>query len=317
MRVMLTGAFGNLGSLVLERLLRAGHQLTAFDVPSKVNRKIAAGFANWPGLEIHWGDIRDAAKVKSLVRGQDAVIHLAAVIAPFSELNPELARAINVTGTAHLIEGIAACEKPPLFIFSSSFAVYGIRQDAPPPRTLDEPVVATDHYSAHKIECEEMIRRMPSPWVILRLGAMVDSRMRHTSAEQGRLLLLLDANNRVEYIHPADATTAIFNALSRPDSHYKVHLIGGGPTCQVRQLELCNAITGAMGITFTASDMGSQKLYADWADTRESQRLLDYQHHSFDDFRRENYQRFRWLRPLVRPLSPLIKQGMRTFLGPG
>jgi nucleoside-diphosphate-sugar epimerase len=315
MRVLLTGAFGNLGSLVLERLIAEGHRVTALDLATPGNRKVARRYQATAHVAVRWGDIRDRAALPALVDGQHAVIHVAAVIAPFSEENPERARAVNVGGTTNLLDAIEASGGRPLFVFTSSLSVYGVRQDDPPPRTLDDPLVATDHYSAHKIACEEMIRRRSISWVILRLGAMVDARMRHHDRRQARLSLMLAANNRVEYVHPRDAATAIVHALTRPDAHNTVHLIGGGPSCQVTHLELLNAMTGALGITFAASDLGTAKLYADWVDTRASERLLTYQQHTFADFRRETYARFRWLRPLVRPFGGLAKVAMKTYLG--
>ncbi len=315
MRVLLTGAFGNLGSLVLDRLIAEGHRTTTLDVATPGNRKVARRYRDNLNVEISWGDIRDRAALAALVDGQNAVIHVAAVIAPFSEENPELAHAVNVGGTKNLLDAIEASGGRPLFVFTSSVSVYGVRQDEPPPRTLDDPLVATDHYSAHKIECEQTIRRRNVPWVILRLGAMIDARMRHRDPRQARLSLRLAANNRVEYVHPQDAATAIVNSLTRPGSHNKVHLIGGGPNCQVTHLQLLNAVSGAFGITFSASDLGTAKLYADWVDTRESERLLTYQQHTFADFRRETYARVRWLRPFVRPFGRLTKFGMKTYLG--
>ena len=41
-----------------------------------------------------------------------------------------------------------------------------------------------------------------------------------------------------------------------------------------------------MGLRFLRGDLGDAKFYTDWFDTRESQRLLDYQHHRLADFRR-------------------------------
>jgi len=316
MNILLTGAFGNLGSLVLQALLDEGHRVTAFDVPSPINEKIAKGFARQPNLNIVWGDIRKAERVKALVKGQDAIIHIAAIIAPFSENMPELAYDVNVNGTQNLIDGVRESGGSPLFVFTSSFSVYGHRQKDPPPRTLDEPVVATDHYSAHKIEGEKRVQQLSTPWVILRLAGMVDGRMRHRDKEQIRMGFRLAANNRIEYVHPADVTTAIVHALERPQAHNKIHLIGGGPSCQVTQIDMMNVVMGALGITVTPEDFGSDELYADWADTRESQRLLDYQHHSFEDFRKEVADKFRRVRPLLKPLAPLLRWGlMRVVKG--
>lgn len=310
MKVLLTGAFGNLGSLVLGRLLDEGHQVTAFDVPSPINQKIGKGFARRTNLNIAWGDIRNAEYVKRLVKGCDAIVHVAAIIAPFSEKIPELAFDVNVNGTQNLIDGIRESGGSPLLVFTSSFAVYGHRQNDPPPRTLDEPVVATDHYSAHKIEGETRVQAMATPWVILRLAGMVDGRMRHRDKEQARMGFRLAANNRIEYVHPADVTTAIVHALERPAAHHKIHLIGGGPSCQVTQIDMMQAVMDALGIPVMPTDFGDDELYADWSDTAESQRLLEYQNHSFDDFRHECRQRFRFIRPLARPFSILIRRAM-------
>lgn len=311
MHVLVTGAFGNLGSLLIDALLGEGHSVTCFDLKTKVNEKVAAQYKG--RIDTQWGDIRDAVLVQDLVAGKGAVIHLAAMIPPFSEANPKLSWGVNVEGTEHLLRAIESADKPPLFVFSSSFAVFGNRQKDPPPRTLDDPLIATDNYSEQKIACENMIVEKDFDWVILRLGAMVDTRMRHSDKQQIRLGLRASASSRLEYIHPLDAATAIVNTLTRPEAHNKVHLIGGGATCQVNHLEFFNAMSGSFGLVFKASDFGDQELCADWVDTRESQRLLHYQKHTFDDFRRENYQHFRWLRYLVKPYSPIIKWGMKLL----
>jgi hypothetical protein len=72
---------------------------------------------------------------------------------------------------------------------------------------------------------------------------------------------------------------------------------------------------GAIGITITAEDLGSAPTYAPWLDTTESERLLSYQRHSVADFKRECDERFKWVRPFVRPLSPLLVRAMKRFLG--
>ena len=73
-------------------------------------------------------------------------------------------------------------------------------------------------------------------------------------------------------------------------------------------------VLGTFGLTFAADEFGSQELYADWADTRESQRLLSYQRRSVEDFRRACSERFRWVRPFVRPLAPVVKWILKRYL---
>ena len=316
MKILLTGAFGNLGSLLLHRLLDEGYHVTAFDIKTPINLKISSHYKSkcTPAIDIQWGDIRDEALINKLIEGKDTVIHLAAMIAPFSEINPKLSWDINVNGTTHLLNAIERTTKKPLFVFSSSFAVFGHRQSDLPPRTLADPLFATDHYSKQKIACENLIKEKEANWVILRFGAMIDTRMRHSDKQVMVLGFNLAANNRIEYIHPNDAATAIINSLRTPEAHNKVHLIGGGSHCQTTHLTLFNAITGALGLTFEEKDLGTQELYADWADTTESQRILQYQHSTFEEFRQESYEKFKWLRYFVKPFAPLIKKGMKFYL---
>lgn len=314
MRVLLTGAFGNLGSLVVEQLLDGGHHLVAFDVPSRTNRRISRKFRSEPDLEVVWGDIRDGDSVTSLVHRVEAVIHLAAIIPPFSERNPELAHDVNVGGTEHIVRAIETAARPSLMVFGSSISVFGPRKPGAPLCTPDDGVVQTDHYSGHKIQCERRIRALKSPWVILRLAGMIDGRLRQRDPEQARMAFSLAPDNPVEYVHTGDAATAIVHALERPEAHDQIHLIGGGPTCQVSTLQLLQTMIGAIGLQVTADDLGDALAAAPWLDTEESQRLLSYQQRTAEDFRRESFARFRFVRPFVRPLSPLILRAMKRWL---
>ena len=80
MRVLVTGAFGNIGSACLGELLRQGHTVRAFDIRSPRTEETARDFRGH--LEILWGDIRDYDAVEDAVRDQEVVIHLAAIIPP-------------------------------------------------------------------------------------------------------------------------------------------------------------------------------------------------------------------------------------------
>ncbi|MEM7003864.1 MAG: NAD-dependent epimerase/dehydratase family protein, partial [Pseudomonadota bacterium] len=133
----MTGAFGNLGSLVLEALLQRDYSVIAFDVRNKTNARIARDYEKNPNVEIQWGDIRDSTQVRKLVNQVEAIIHLAAIIVPYSEIHPDLAYDVNVRGTEHIIHAIQEMARKPLLAYCSSFAVFG-PQNQPPPRTLSE-----------------------------------------------------------------------------------------------------------------------------------------------------------------------------------
>lgn len=316
MKVLLTGAFGNLGSLVVEELLARDHPVLAFDVPSKGNRKVARRFEKDPKLEIVWGDIRDAGQVAPLVQRVDAVVHLAAIIPPFSEKDPDLAHAVNVGGTENILQAIRAAARPPLMVFGSSISVFGPRASGAPLCTPDDELVPTDHYSGHKIRCEEGVRALESPWAILRLAGMADSRMQQRDPDRARMAFALAGDSPVEFVHPKDAAVALVHVLHRPEAHDRILLIGGGKDCQVSTLRMVQALMGALGISISADDLGSEATNGPWLDTSESQRLLAYQRHTVEDLERECYERFELVRPFVRPLSPLIVAAMKLWLRP-
>ncbi len=304
MNILLTGAFGNLGCLVLEKLLQEGHSITCFDIKNKVNEKVASKISD--DFKLYWGDIRDKELVSKLVQGQDAIIHLAAIIPPFSELNPELSKEVNLTGTETLLRATEQSDSNPIFVFSSSCSVYGLTQDKEPPRIASEETAATDHYSGHKIECENMIRKSSTNWMILRIAGMVDSRMRHSDKEQMKMAFSVAADNRIEFIHPKDAATAFTHAISQPEALRKTLLIGGGKNCQGTHYDFVNVMSEGMGISFPRSYFGNGQFYTDWFDSSEAQHLLKFQNHSLEDLRQEFSDNFKWLRFFVKPFAPFV-----------
>jgi nucleoside-diphosphate-sugar epimerase len=314
MKVLLTGAFGTLGSLAVGELLDRGHHVVAFDVRSKANRKIARGLENASNLEVVWGDIRDEDRVASLVHRVNAVIHLAAIIPPFSENDPDLSFAVNVGGTENVLRAVRTATRPPLLVFSSSISVFGPRGEGASPCNADDEVVKTDHYSGHKIHCEKRVQELGSPWAILRLAGMADSRMQQRDPERARMAFALAPDSPVEFVHPKDAATALVNVLDRPEAHGRILLIGGGKDCQVTTLRMIQTMMGALGIEITANDLGNEPTQGPWVDTTESQQLLSFQKHTVGDLERECYERFKLIRPFVRPLSPLIVRALKLYL---
>ncbi len=165
MKILLTGAFGNVGMSTLYELLRQGHQVRCFVTPRKAHERTARQFAG--KIELIQGDIRRPADLSIAVQDQDIIIHLAYMIPPRSEDQPELAHSINIDGTRNLLVAARSLPRPPKFFFASSLDVFGYTQDQPPPRRVTDPLQATDHYSTHKIACEEMVKTsglvMPDP----------------------------------------------------------------------------------------------------------------------------------------------------------
>jgi nucleoside-diphosphate-sugar epimerase len=301
MRVLVTGGFGNIGSHLVAELCRRGHEVRVLDRRTVATRRRA----RTRGVEVVWGSVTDRRTVDSAVAGVDVVMHLAAVIPPGADERPVEARATNVDGTATII---AACQDrpaPPRLLFTSTFDVHGYTQDRPPPRRVDDPLVPTDPYSAHKIECEAMVRASGLRWCIVRLADVPVLGMRRPPA----IMFEIGPEIRIEALHGQDAALALVNALDEPRMWGQVHFIGGGATCQVTYREYVTRLLAAMGIGALpdgAFRTGSR--YAtDWLDTADSESLLGYQRHSFDDIVRAVAANAGWKRRAVAAIGPVAR----------
>lgn len=309
--VLVTGAFGNLGQMVLAELRSAGYRIHAMDLDNTANRRTAKRIKHlWD--TVAWGDIRQL-DFSQLVKDKCAVIHLAAILPPGTENNPALSHAVNVQATFNIVEAIESSEVQPLLIYPSSVTVFGDPQGERL-RHAGEPAVGTDHYTQHKVEVEQRLEKGNLPWCVLRVGVSVDART--LSADPGTLkqLFMVRADNPLEYVHPRDVATAIVHAIEAPEAQSKILLLGGGANCQVDQLGFLSTAFNALGIALPRDIFGTNSFYTHWMDTAESQRILKFQRHSFADYQREMQQRLGWLRPLIRPLSPLVIWGLKRWL---
>lgn len=312
MQVLVTGAFGRLGREVLRRLIDEGRTAVAFDLRSKPNRRAANRFG--PNLRTVWGDIRLQRDVDAAVKGCGAVIHNAGILAPMTEQQPELAYAVNVGGTENILRAMAAQASPPRLVFASTFSVCGPRVPGGPPLTADDLAIGTDVYTSNKTECERLIRQSDLPWVIFRIGVSVSAQAKDFSPDIFRLLFGIDPRTRLEYVHPRDVALAQVRATTAPDAPGKILMIGGGESCRMTFKDFYAAIFGASGVgEFPAEAYGDTPYYCDWVDTTESQAILGYQQHTFDDFIREFRHESRSTRPLVRLLSPFVRRYLLQY----
>jgi nucleoside-diphosphate-sugar epimerase len=282
MKILLTGAFGNLGSSALPELLRQGHQVRCFILPGKKYKDLARRFAGQ--IEIVAGDMRNPADLQAAVQDQEAIIHLAYILPPDTEEQPEVAQAVNVDGTRYLLEAASSLPTPPKFFFASSLDVFGPTQHLPPPRKVTDPVQASDAYSAQKIACEEMVKASGLPWTIFRFADIPPVTMRSPHPIMYRVPL----ETRFEMVHTYDAGLAIANAMQTEAVWGKIMLIGGGANCQILYRDYLKRSLEIMGIGMLPESAFSQEPYVtDWLDTEESQRLLSYQRATFEDIMRD------------------------------
>ncbi len=310
MKVLLTGAFGNVGGSAIEALLEQGHAVRCFDLRTPANERTARRYRG--RVEVVWGDLRVPADLVAAVAGVDVVLHVAFIIPKMSrtgvesELRPDFAEAVNVGGTRNLIQAMQMQPVPPKLVFTSSLHVYGRTQHLPPPRTADEPIHPIEHYARHKAACEEMIRASGLQWAILRLAATFPLALK---LDPGMFDVPLD--NRMEFVHTRDVGLALANAVSSDAIWGKTLLIGGGPRCQHIFGDMVARIMGAMGLEMLPAEAFATTPFAtDWLDTEESQRLLRYQTRTLDDYLRDMRKLLGPRLVFVRLFKPMVRRSL-------
>ena len=120
MKFLVTGATGFIGSYLVRRLLREGHEVVCADCSS--DSPSFSGAA--PVIRCDVGHQEQVAAMFRAERHIDRVVHLAYIMGAESEADPVLAMRINALGTANVFD--AACRSgAPRVIFLSSESVYG------------------------------------------------------------------------------------------------------------------------------------------------------------------------------------------------
>lgn len=311
MRIFLTGAYGNVGFSTVKELLSRQHDVHTFDLPTPQNQKKAQSVQG-AHLTTHWGDLREKEAVFQALQTAkpDVVIHLASIIPPISEEHPELARSVNLDGTRNVIDGAEALNPKPRFLFSSTFDLYGRTQSQEPPRKTTDPISISDDYTAHKYQSEEWIRESGLTWCIFRFASVPLMALR----DPHPIMFEITLTTRTEVLHTSDAALAIANGIETPEIWGRILNIGGGKSCQVRHDQYVRDLLSAMGLgvelpaeAFTTEEHWS---LTDWLDTTESQALLKYQRHSFQDIVEELAKIAGWRRYAAMAFRPIIRRNI-------
>ncbi len=308
MKILLTGAFGNVGSSTLDELVKKDHKIRCFDIPTKANKRKAKKFKKYSDkVTIIWGDLRNYMDVEKAVSGVDVVIHLGAIIPPLANKRPEIAEPVNVGGTRKIIAAIKKQEKQPKLIFSSSVAIFGDVRD----KGFDHIIKITDpfnpsphdEYARMKIKCEDMIKYSGITWAIFRFAAIppIDLKV-------DPIMFDVPLDTPIEFCHTADTGLAMANAATNNEVWGNIYNIAGGPECRIPYTNYVGRLLEALGIGRLPEEaFGKEPFHCGYMDTKESERLLHYQRHTFSDLIEETKKRLGIARFFTLILSPSIK----------
>jgi len=204
LKVLVTGATGFIGSLLIDRLLESGDEVTAFARPtadaSPLERK---------GVRVITGDVRDEREVESAVNGSKIVYHLARAkghgTRPMSEV-----KAVNIDGTSNVARAATRAGVQRI-VYASSVAVYGSRPKQMPV-SEDDALNPDSPYARSKAEAEAALREHARvPFVIARITSVLGPGCLSwlpifQSVAAGKLRLVGSGTNRH---HPADVSDIV------------------------------------------------------------------------------------------------------------
>jgi uncharacterized protein YbjT (DUF2867 family) len=229
MKVFLTGGTGFVGSEVLRQLVAAGHTVRAL-VREGSEDKLAV----IAGVEVHSGNVTDAASLVGGLQGCDAVIHLVGIIREFPRRGVTFKK-MHVEGT----ENVLAAAKEQGVSRYLHMSSNGTRERS------------NTGYHRTKWQAEEMIRDSTLEWTIFRPSLIFapGSEFVHMISEVIRRLPVVpvigDGQYRMQPVSRRDVATSFVKALEMPATIGKTYHLGGGESYSYD--EILDLTSQAMG----------------------------------------------------------------------
>ena len=232
MRIVITGASGNIGTALLRRL---GDEET-HDLVGMARRPPDVAADSGRGRPVTWVavDLTDPACVPTLretFTGADAVVHLAWGFQPSHDL--EYLRALGVDGTRRVLDAAEAAGVPHLVHMSSVGAYSPKQDDAPVDESWPTGGVPSSRYSRHKAAAERILDAHDAdPSRTTRVARMRPGIVGQRSAGSALLryglpalvppvvldlvpVLPLDPRLRIPVVHSDDVADAVARVLQR------------------------------------------------------------------------------------------------------
>lgn len=239
MKLLITGGTGFIGSRLALEAQRRGVQTVVAGRINSASEQLRAQELNGYGIAIVDGPLQEPEYASRVVRGSDAVIHLAAAQHE-ANVPDSYFEAVNVLGTRTLLQ---ACEAAGVrrFVYGSTIGVYGDGVDT----VLNEesPARPANIYGRTKLAAEGVVqefgRRLPVS--IVRISETYgpgDFRLLKLfrAIDRGRFVMIGAGSNRRQLIHVRDLIRALMLAIEQPAAVGQIVVAAGSEVMSTRQL---------------------------------------------------------------------------------
>ena len=247
MKILVTGAAGYIGSVLVPILLKEGHEIIAVD-NFMYNQGSLLECCHDKKLTVIRGDVRDKELIPKCLKDADAIFPLACIVgAPACDRDPVTATTTNFDAVKILLE---LRSKDQVIIFPTTNSGYGVGQEGIY-CTEKTPLNPVSLYGRLKVGIENVLLD-DGNCISLRLATVfgISPRMRLDllvndftyRAVTDRFIVLFEAHFKRNYIHVRDVAKAFIHCLDNfsamKDEAYNVGL----SEANLSKLELCQEI---------------------------------------------------------------------------
>jgi nucleoside-diphosphate-sugar epimerase len=246
-KILITGGAGYLGSVMVPRLLEAGHSVTVLDAFMFRQNSLSECCAN-PNFAVVRGDCRDERLLKGLLADHDVIVPLAALVgAPLCERDATGAISVN-RDAVRLLCRLASEQQQILMPVTNSG--YGIGQPGIP-CTEESPLRPISLYGTSKVEAEASVLERTNS-ISFRLATVfgMSPRMRVDllvndfvyRAVMDRALVVFEGHFKRNYIHVRDVAEVFLHGISNFETMRGRPYNVGLDDANLTKLELCATI---------------------------------------------------------------------------